>query len=153
MPYFKFKLQSVLDLKVQMEDNFKNELSTAMRKLKSEKEVLDTLIDKKESYVYKFNDVATQGMLVDRLKGYTSFISFLDEEETRQKYRVNVAENNADKCREKLITAAKEKEMLQKLKEKELEQYMKEQLKKEAKLNDEIISFKYKSSRSVEDAY
>ncbi|MCX7841529.1 MAG: flagellar export protein FliJ [Clostridia bacterium] len=143
MPRFAFKFQSILDLKLQIEESLKNELGKSVQKLEQEKEKLSTIEAERDNQIENFNEKSSKGMLVEKLRDHNAYISYLKERIERQKENVNLAQNIVDKNREKLIKAMQEREMLDKLKEKKYKEYLKEQLKLENKANDEIVSFKY----------
>lgn len=141
MARFVFKLQPLLNVKLQMEDNLKNEMGRAVRKLEEQKGILHALEDEREAYAAEFSRKSGQGTTVERLKEYAVYISVLKQKSEYQKESVKLAKENVDKIREQLIDVVKQRETLEKLKEKKYEDFVKEQLKEENKLVDEIISF------------
>lgn len=143
MGRFVFKLQSVLDLKVQVEDIKKNELGKAVQRLEAEKQVLSDYQAERENCVDGFAELSARGVQVVKLKEHNAYIQLLNTKIHAQKETVNLAEKDVDNYREKLVKAAQEREMLEKLKEKKRQEYKKEQLKEEQKINDEIISYNY----------
>lgn len=143
MAKFVFKFQTILELKIQIEENLKNELGKAIQKLELEKEILRGIEQEREASIDEFNEVSSQGTVVEKLREYTSYISYLKGRIELQKENVNYAQNDVDRYREQLIAAMQEREMLEKLREKKHEEYMKEQLKQEQKEIDEVVSFKY----------
>ncbi|MCX8147511.1 MAG: flagellar export protein FliJ [Candidatus Woesearchaeota archaeon] len=143
MAKFIFKLQSLLNVKMQMEDNLKNELGKATQKLENEKERLRQIENERIECINQVSGESSRGIMVGKLKEYSAFISFLKEKAELQKENINYAQNVVDKYREQLIKVVQEKEMLEKLKEKKFKEYLKEQFKEEQKINDEITSYKY----------
>ncbi|MCX7922375.1 MAG: flagellar export protein FliJ [Clostridia bacterium] len=143
MPKFVFKLQPLLNIKTQMEDSLKNELGKATQKLEDEKRVLKGIELEQETIINEINIKSTHGVLVEKLKEYSTYISFLKDKANLQKENINLAQNNVDKYREQLIKVVQEKKILEKLKEKQYQEFLKDQMKEEQKLNDEIVSYKY----------
>ena len=143
MAKFIFKLQSLLNVKIQMEDNLKNELGKAMKKLEKERERLRHIENERNECINQFCGESRKGVMVGKLKEYGSFIAFLKEKAELQKENINYAQNVVDKYREQLIKVVQEKEMLEKLRDKKHQEYLKEQLREEQKINDEITSYKY----------
>lgn len=145
MAKFNFKLQTLLNVKSQQEDNLKNELGKAIQKLEKEKAKLSRLESEKDSYISEFNKKSRK-TTVDKLIQFNGYISFLTEKIKLQKENVNYALQNVDKIREELIKTDREREILDKLKEKKYEIFRQEQLREEQVLNDEIINFRHDSN-------
>lgn len=143
MAKFVFNLQSLLNVKIQIEDNLKNELGKAMQKLEKERERLRQIEFERSELISQVSGESSRGIMVGKLKEYGAFIAFLKEKEELQKENINYAQNVVDKYREQLLKIVQEKEMLEKLKEKKYQEYLKEQFKEEQKINDEITSYKY----------
>jgi flagellar protein FliJ len=143
MAKFVFKLHSLLNVKIQMEDNLKNDLGKAVQKLEKERDRLKTIENERNECINCFCGESSKGVIVGKLKEYGTFISFLKEKAELQKENINYAQNVVDKYREQLIKVVQEKEMLEKLKEKKYQEYHKEQFREEQKMIDEITSYKY----------
>jgi flagellar FliJ protein len=150
MAKFRFKLQAVLNIKEQTEDNLKNELGKALRKLEKEKEILKGIENERDKYIERFNVQSGKGIVVEKLKEYTIYISHLRNRMERQKDNINLAHKNVDNYREQLVKVVQERKILEKLKEKKYQEFLKEQLMEEQKLADEMVSYKY-FNRLVEE--
>lgn len=138
---FVFRMQSLLNLKTQVEKSLKNELGRAIQEMERQKRILKELIEGREEYIFNINQMYEKGASVGKLREYSTYISYLNDRVRLQQDNVIKAQNNVDKYREKLIKAMQEKKMFDKLKEKKYEEYMKEQQREEQRLNDEIVSF------------
>jgi flagellar FliJ protein len=147
MAKFVFKLQPVLNLKQQKEESKKNELGKAIQRLEAEKRTLAGLENSLTAAVNEFNE-KTKKTTVHELIEYNEYISLLNSKIRTQKENVNNAASYVDKVREELLSAVKERKILEKLKEKKHEEYMTEQKKLEQKTNDEIVSYKHNESSS-----
>ena len=143
MGKFIFKLQPLLNVKKQMEDNLKNELGKSIQKLEKEKDRLKKIEKESEDVIFKINSEVCKGIFVCKLKEYGSYVGYLKEKAELQKENINYAQTVVDKYREQLIAVVKEREMLEKLREKKCKEYNEEQLKIEQMLIDEINSYKY----------
>ena len=143
MARFKFRLQALLNIKVQMEDGLKNELGKALHKLEDEKNILKGIQDDREKCIDRFNDKSSKGVSIAKLKEYTVFISYLKNRMELQKDNINYAQESVDNYREQLVKIVQERKILEKLKEKKYQEYMKEELKEEQKFADEIASYKF----------
>jgi len=142
MARFKFRLQSVLKLKTQMEENKKNELGKAIQKLEEEKKKLRILESQMDKLVKEFNESAKK-TTVTKLIEYNGFLSVLNKRIKAQKENVNYSAQIVDKIREELLEAVKERKILEKLREKKLQEFFIETKKNEQKINDEIASYNF----------
>ncbi len=147
MAKFIFRLEAVLNVKRQQEENIKNELGKAMQRLEAEKQKLARLERSKEEIIAEFN-LKTKSTTVHKLIEFNAYLSLLKSNISRQKERVNKAVLDVDKIREELVKAVQERKILEKLKEKKHDEYLIEQKKLEQKTNDEIVSYKHKESSS-----
>lgn len=142
MAKFSFKLQTLLKVKSQQEDNQKNELGKAIRRLEEENAMLRRLEFEKNRYIFEFNE-SSRKTTVDKLIKFNNYISHLTTKIILQKENINIAASIVDKVREELIKIVKEREILDKLKEKKYEAYLLEENRAEQKLNDQIVSYKH----------
>lgn len=145
MAKFIFKLQSVLNLRRQKEDNIKNELGIAIQRLEKEKRSLSELENTLDATVREFNE-KTRKTTVHELIEYNEYLSLLNSRIKSQKDNVNNAAQYVDKVREELVKAVKDRKILEKLKERHYEEFLLEQKKLEQKTNDEIVSYNYNES-------
>ena len=143
MGKFKFKLQAVLNLKKQVEDNKKNELGKAVQELERQKNILKEIELEREEYITDMNNKSISGVSVGKLKEYGLYISLLNKRMDKQKNNIKIAQKSVDMHREQLIIAIQERKMMEKFREKKFEEHVKEQLKQEQKVIDEIASFNY----------
>ncbi len=144
MQKFGFRLESVLKLKTQIEDNAKNNLARATRELENQKYRLEELEEIKEVSMNKLTSEVDSGIPVYQIRNFNSFFGLMKNKITKQKVNVNNAQNDVDINREALVKAMQEKKILEKLKEKKYEEYLKEQSKAEQQLIDELNSYKFK---------
>lgn len=143
MANFVFKMQSLLNIKTQMEESLKNELGKAVQKLELEKNKLKKIEIDRDECINNLKSKSSKGIIVSKIQEYNSYISLLKGRMKIQKENINYAQNIVDKYREQLIKMMQEKEMLEKLKDKKYQEYLLEQAKADQKINDEVISYKY----------
>ncbi len=152
MKKFDFRLQSVLQLKSQLEDNAKNSLARATRELENQKAFLEELNSINNGSMNSLTSEVDEGISIYRIKVYNSYLSHLKNKITNQKENVNIAERDVDINRESLIKAMQERKIIEKLKEKKYQEYIKEQNKAEQLVIDELNSFKFKDGSGEENA-
>ncbi len=142
MATFSFKLQPVLNVRIQQEDNLKNELGKAVQNLEAEKHRLQLLENALSNLVDEFNE-KTKKATVHSLIEFNGYLSVLNAKIKLQKENVNIAAQNVDNVREELVKAVKERQIIDKYREKKLEEYAQEQKRLEQRTNDEIVSYKH----------
>jgi flagellar FliJ protein len=141
MASFKFNLETVLKLKIQLENSAKNEVGKAVSFLEKQKQLLFDLENKMVEIILERNTLARK-TTVKNLRDYSGFLKYINEKIDEQKIMVNHAEKNVDILTKKLIEASKDRKIFEKLKEKKYHEYLMEEQKKDEKLIDELISFK-----------
>lgn len=151
MARFSFRLQPLLNVKSQQEDNKKIELGKAMQRLEAERARLKSLETEKSDYIDEFNKKAVKTTVL-KLVEYNRYISLLTSKIKRQKENVNCASRNVDKIRGELIKVSSERKIFDKLKDSKYELFLKEQASEEQKLNDEIVSFRKGNDTGEKDA-
>ena len=142
MAAYKFRLQKLLDYKVNIEQEKKNELSFALKRLEEEKSRLLQLNHKQNEMNGIFKEKTFKGMAVNELKLLVNYIDYYKRGIKGQRVKIKMAEDYLTNCREELIKATQEKKMLEKLKEIDFGKYLYEEQKKEEKLVDDLVSFK-----------
>lgn len=146
MKKFKYKMETLLKLKENLEKQLKIEFKNMNNCLNEEKEKLNKLNLRHNEY---------EGLLTKSLKDELNMINinhnkqaivFIREKTEKQEEIIKEIENALKNIRIKLIEAIKERKILEKLKDKEYERYKLELKREEEKENDEFISFKYGNS-------
>jgi len=143
MVKFKFRLQPLLNIKIQLEDSAKNELGKAVQKLEEEKEKGRSLLRHREKYINGLREKSSSVARIEELRSYTMYISSLAKKVEDQNKNIKEASDIVDRYREELIKIVKERKILEKLREKKLNEYLIEMSKDEQKRMDEIVSYKY----------
>jgi len=152
MQKFGFRLESVLNLRTQLEDNAKNSLACAARELECQIDCLTGLKNVNDDSMNSLNAEVDKGIPVYRIKNYNSYLSFLKSKIENQKENVNIAEHAVDINRESLIKAMQERKILEKIREKKYQEYLITQNKAEQLLIDELNSFKFKDGSGEKNA-
>lgn len=138
MAAFKFRLQKVLDYKQQVEDTKKQELFRLMKIFYEEEKILhgfhELLLKKLSEFEEK-----QQGVLdVLELLFYSGFIARLNDDIDRQREKLKQLAKQIEQKREEVISASKERRIMEKLREKKYGEFMKEESRREQKFLDEI---------------
>ena len=143
MAKFTYRMQSILDIQYQLENQAKMELGRAQMRLMEEEEKLQKLIDRKEAYLEEGRRMRSDAVHVDELRDNRNAVLIMDEMIEAQKEQVALAERIVEAARLKLQEIMQERKMHEKLKEKALEQFMYEENAAEGKAVDELTSYTY----------
>lgn len=150
MAKFRYRMQSILNIKYQLETQAKMDLGRAQARLMEEEEKLKTFIDRKEVYLEEGRRIRSKALNVNALRDNTNAVEVMDEMISRQREQVALAEKEVEAARIKLQEVMQERKMHERLKEKALEQFMREENAAEFKAVDELTSYTY-GQRGKED--
>ena len=143
MAKFKYRMQSILNIKEKLEEQAKNEFAAARMRLDEEEEKLRALEERKLFYEdegrrlreseLNILDLNENKIAIDRMKEFISI----------QQIEVNRASALLEQARINLTNAMQEAQIQNKLKEKAFEEFKKEINAQEAKEVDELTSYTY----------
>ena len=143
MAKFRYRMQSILNIKYQLETQAKMEVGRAQMRLNEEQGKLQTLIDRKEAYLEEGRQMRENALHVNDLRDNRNAVLIMDEMIAAQKIEVRKAEEALEKARAKLTEVMQERKMHEKLKEKALLQFLEEEKAAEFKVVDELTSYTY----------
>lgn len=139
---FKFQFQSILDLKVRLEDAKKNEYGRVIALLNEEKEILNSYKKEMIDLQNNIKNKITAGFTVTEIITMNQYIVIIDNKIQRQNKKIEELKVLVEKKRLELVQAAKEKKMFETLKEKKLEEYREAMNRREQQDIDELITFR-----------
>lgn len=143
MAKFQYRMQSILNIKLKMEDQAKMQFAQAMAKLNEEEEKLQKLIDRKSQYETKLKELLQTVLDIPKIDEMQNAIMRMEEFIQEQKKEVNKAARAVERAREKLTEVMMERKSHEKLKENAFEQFMQELNSAEGKEIDELTSYTY----------
>ena len=143
MAKFRYRMQSILDIKYQFETQAKKEVGKAQLRLNEEMEKLQYLIDRKEAYLEEGRRLREETISVNDLRDNRNAVLVMDDLIVHQQFEVAKAEVALEKARAKLTEIMQERKMHEKLKEKALAEFLEEEKAAEAKVVDELTSYTY----------
>lgn len=150
MAKFIYRMQSVLNIKYQLENQAKMELGRAQVALLEEEEKLQKLRDRKEAYLEEGRSLRQQTLRVREIKDNKNALGIMDELIAKQHTCVTEAEKRVEAARRKLQEEMQERKMHERLKEKAFEQFMRDENAAESKAVDELTSYTYGQRRKEE---
>ena len=143
MTKFSFRLESILQIKLKLEEQAKMEFGAAKMRLNEEEEKLETLKQKKENYERELKKLYTNDLDVMMINHTASAITIVDGQIKTQVFAVKRAEKQVELASNKLSTVMQERKSMEKLKETKFAEYMREYNEEESKQTDELISYQY----------
>lgn len=142
MARYKYNLQKLLDIRVSIEQEKKNQMGLAIQRLDKEKQRLKLIKGELDLMKNRFAEETSEGMEVNELKLLINYIDYYKRSIKDQKLKIKMSEDHLSVCRAELLKATQEKKMIEKLKEKDFEKFLYQEQKKEEKLVDDLVSFK-----------
>ena len=143
MSKFRYRMQSILNIKYQLETQAKMEVGRAQMRLNEEQEKLQALFDRKEACVEEGRAMRMETGGRNELRDNRNAVLIMDEMIAVQEFEVLKAEEAVEKARAKLTEIMQERKMHEKLKEKALLQFLEEEKAAEFKVVDELTSYTY----------
>lgn len=152
MARFRYSMQSILDIKMKMETQAKQEFSSARAALDEEEERLQGLIDRKHGYEREAAELLAGTLNLRDVRDNRTAISCMDDYIAGQRLRVASAERKLEQARARLTEVMLERKTHENLKDKAFQQFLADEKKQESKEVDELTSYTYgqrrKSGRS-----
>lgn len=147
MAKFKYRMQNILNVKLQLETQAKMELGRQQALLREEQDRLKSLEDRKEDYLEEGRRIRGDVLNAGQLRDNANAISAMDDLILAQEDRVDEALLRVEQARAKLQEVMQNRKMHEKLKEKAFEQFMGEEKAAEGKAVDELTSYTYGQRR------
>ena len=141
MARFVYRMQSILNIKIQMENQAKMEFGQAQRRLLEEEERLEGLYNRKEFYLEEGRKLRMDSLKVLSLRDNEYAVARMEEYIEAQKEAVRNAELQVEEARQKLQEVMTERKAQERLREKAFEQFMQEENAREGKEVDELTSY------------
>lgn len=148
MSVFRFRMQSILDMKAKLEEQAKIEFAQAQQKLLEEQELLAQIVKRKEDYIAYGVELRNKTIDVQEILDNKNAIEYTQELEKKQILAVNVAQKAVDAASRKMMEARTQTRTYEKLKEHAFEEFLQEENRAESKEIDQLNS--YRSARNVQ---
>lgn len=151
MAKFIFKLESILSIKMKLEDQAKAEYGLEVMKLREEEHKLSLLEKRKNGFEQQLFEALNDTLVVLIIKRLEDSVENLKYNIKIQISVIKRQEERVAKAHEKLDNAMKERKIYEKLKEKAFEEFKAEVNAQEQKEIDQLVSFRFGSARESED--
>lgn len=143
MAKFKYSMQNILEIKMKLETQAKNEFSIANRKYQTEKDRLDELVLKRVGYETRLKESLCGELNIKDINNLKKDINSIKSAIRIQLFNVKKAEDELEIKRYALNELMKERKTHEKLREKKFDEFQKEERDNESKEIDQLVSFTY----------
>lgn len=140
---FKFKLQSVLDYRLNIEEKILNEFSELKRKLDEQKALLEALVSEREGRVADLRNMRSATMKADDIASILAYVEHLHEREKQQEEVIRQTGEAVEEKRKYLVEAVKNRKVMENLKDRHEQDYIKDFNETEQKNSDEMSVLKF----------
>lgn len=143
MAKFQYRMQSILNIKLKMEEQAKMQFAQAQAKLNEEEAKLQALKDRKSMYETELKRLLLEKLDLLKIEEMQNAVMRMEEFIVLQQREVDKASRALEREREKLTEVMVERKSHEKLKENAFEQFMQELNSAEGKEIDELTSYTY----------
>lgn len=151
MARFRYSMQSILDIKLKLETQAKQDFSVAKAALDREEELLRQLKERKCGYEARAAQLLSGTLDIQEIEENKAAILSMDGFIADQRERVALAEQRLERARMRLTEVMQERKTHENLKEKAFDQFLVEENRREGKEVDELTSYVYGRRRSEEN--
>lgn len=143
MAKFRYRMQNVLNIKLSMERQAKQQYAEASAKLREEEEKLNVLLRRKFEYEQKARELLKDSLNVREISQNNEAITRMEEFIIQQRRAVQTAMKNVEKARQKMTEVMQERKTHERLREKAFDEFLVEEKQHESKEIDELVSYTY----------
>lgn len=143
MAKFVYRMQSILDIKIKLENQAKIAYGVANQKLVEEQEKLKEILARRAAYENEAKELVSGTINVVKIRENKRAIDVIKSRQRTQMMNVHVAEKNVEAARKHLNEIMTERKTHEKLKERSFEQFKQELQYAENKEIDELVSYSY----------
>ena len=148
MARFHYSMQSILDIKLKLETQAKQDFSVAKAALDKEEELLRQLIARKRGYEERAAQLLSGTLDLQEIEENKAAILSMDGFIADQQECVALAEQRLEQARMRLTEIMQERKTHENLKEKAFDQFLVDENRREGKEVDELTSYVYGRRRS-----
>lgn len=143
MAKFRYRMQSILNIKLKMEEQAKMQFARALAKLNEEEDKLQRLKERKDGYETKLQEQLKSKLDLVKIEELQNAVMRMEEFIISQQREVDKAARIVERERQKLTEAMMERKSHEKLKENAFDEFMQEINSAESKEVDELTSYTY----------
>ena len=146
MAKFVYRMQSILDIKIKMENQAKIAYGIANKKLQEEQDKLRIILERRAAFEAEAKALVSGVIDVRKIRENKQAIDVMKSQQRAQMMNVHVAEKNVEAARKHLNEVMTERKSHEKLKEHKFEEFKQEIQYAENKEIDQLVSYSYKNN-------
>lgn len=143
MAKFRYRMQNVLNIKLSMERQAKQQYAEANAKLREEEQKLNVLFRRKFEYEQTARQLLADDLNVRDITRNNDAILRMEDFITQQQIEVQIAVRAVDKARQKMTEVMQDRKTHERLREKAFDEFLMEEKQHESKEIDELVSYTY----------
>ncbi len=151
MAVFRYKMQSILDIKLKMETQARQEFAQAKTALDREEERLEGLRLQKREYEKHAQQLLSGKLDLREIQDNNEAILRTEDFIAEQMKRVQRTQQLLERARVKLREVMQERKVQETLKEKAFEEFLLEEKQQESKEIDQLTSYRYGQKLQMTD--
>jgi len=140
---FKFDMETVLNYRVQIEEQRQLAFSNAVKSLQAARVVLADLQKERNELIHNFTKIQKKSLRSDVIQRHFAFIEYLKGKEEKQMAVIQKMEEDANEKRRLLLDAMKKRKIMDTLREKKFDAYLQDMAAKERKEMDDFTIMKF----------
>lgn len=141
-------MQSILNIKLKLETQARQEFSAARAALDEEEERLQALFDRKSGYESRRTTLLSGRLNLREIEENKTAILCMEDYIERQQMNVDTAERKLEEARERLTEVRMERKTHETLRDKAFQEFLMEEKKQESKEIDQLTSYTYGQRRA-----
>lgn len=149
MAIFRFRLKTLLNVKVQLEKSAKIELGIAVSFLEIQKQALRDLENERKQLDRDFLESVSGRIDQTQIQTIKNRIVVVENYVIKQKLKVKEASDAVDKIRDRVVVLMQERKVLENLRDKEFDQFRIDELHEEQRLADELVTHRISANREA----
>ncbi len=152
MARFRYKMQSILDIKENLETKAKQDFAAANKRLQEELDKLEQLKLRKEQYLEEGVKLRTEVLDIQKMKENKMAVLKMDEYIQLQNLEIKKASKAVEAARAALQEVMQERKAHEKLKENAFQDFLKEEQANENKEIDQLTTYTHGQKLMEENA-
>ncbi|HOO28821.1 MAG TPA: flagellar export protein FliJ [Lachnospiraceae bacterium] len=143
MSKFIYRMQNLLNIKIELEAQAKNEFAIANARLRAQEKILNALNLQKDGYEEELKKLYSKNLKIREITETQQAVEVMKYRIRLQILQVKHAQKNVETARLKLQEVMQERKKHEKLKEKKFEQFLLDEAADERKAIDELVSYRH----------
>lgn len=147
MKKFRFKYDKVLQVRIEKENEVRNNLGKINQLIMEAERQLDVISQQYHNFLVDIDDMIKKGVKASDMQAIAHNKSYLTSKIEEIKKELKVLYSERKSIQAELIEANKQRKVMEKLREKELEEYKMLEAQEEAKIVDQIVTYQSTKTR------